>query len=162
MSPQHEAFLAFTQTYARVMASAIRRVCGSTGHPLYADVQQEVYLALWQHWQSGNGIDHPVSYLYKVALRIAWSVMRTYASADVEIDGDEAAAAGGSLSERAVWLSELFEHLPDEQVRAIRAYLAGFTQTEIAALYGWSPSVARHRVYRGLESLRALAMQEEV
>ncbi len=170
MCLQQEAFLAFTQTYARIIASAIRRVCGSAYHALYADVEQEVYLALWQRWQSGNGIDYPVSYLYTVALRTALVVVRSSASGDVDIDtiksrphtGREASIEGCSPAEFAVWLTELLDHLPVEQARAVRAYLAGFTQPEIAALYGWSASVARHRVYRGLHALKDYAMQDRV
>jgi DNA-directed RNA polymerase specialized sigma24 family protein len=57
-------------------------------------------------------------------------------------------------------LTELLSQLPPEQERALRAYLAGFSHTETAALYGWSDAVARHRVYRGIQSLKALVMQE--
>ncbi len=167
MYPEHEVFLAFMQTYARIVASAIRRVCGSVYHSLYADVEQEVYLALWQRWQGVNSIDYPVSYLYKVALRTALSVIRTNAPGDVDMDMLERMPCsehdflieGHAPPEQTVWLTELLDYLPTDQAQAVRAYLAGFTQTEIAALYDWSPSVARHRVYRGLQALKDYAMQ---
>jgi DNA-directed RNA polymerase specialized sigma24 family protein len=64
-------------------------------------------------------------------------------------------------AERTYLLTELLDQLPLEQARAVRAYLAGFTATEVARLYGWSPSVARHRIYRGLQSLRTSVVQEK-
>jgi DNA-directed RNA polymerase specialized sigma24 family protein len=66
-----------------------------------------------------------------------------------------------SLAERTCLLTALLDQLPLEQARAVRAYLAGFTAMEVARLYGWSPSVARHRIYRGLQSLRTSVVQEE-
>jgi DNA-directed RNA polymerase specialized sigma24 family protein len=67
-----------------------------------------------------------------------------------------------SSSERACLLAELLDQLPPEQARAVRAYLAGFSHTETATLYGWSAAVARHRIYRGIHALKALMMQESV
>ena len=66
-----------------------------------------------------------------------------------------------SSAERTCLLTALLDQLPLEQARAVRAYLAGFTAMEVARLYGWSPSVARHRIYRGLQSLRTAVVQEE-
>ena len=82
-SPQEE-FLAFTQQYRGIIVSAIRRVCGAASDSLLPDVEQEVYLALWQRWNDSNHIDYPVSYLYKVAMRTALAVMHTYRAPDVE------------------------------------------------------------------------------
>src|SRR5262249_13298176 len=144
--------------------------CGDASSTVLPDVEQEVYLALWQRWNSDARIDYPVSYLYKVALRTALAVMRTYSA-----PGSEGAAiqssrpiaqslAGVDLSpvEGAYVLTELLDQLPPEQVRAVRAYLAGFSHTETATLYGWSVAVARHRMYRGIQALKALMMQESV
>lgn len=168
-SPQEE-FLAFTQQYRGIIVSAIRRVCGAASHSLLPDVEQEVYLALWQRWNDGNHIDYPVSYLYKVAMRTALVVMRTYRAPDIEESSTEACQPaepglpidGFSPVERAYLLTELLDQLPIEQARALRAYLAGFSHTEAATLYGWSATVARHRIYRGIQALKALMMQESV
>jgi RNA polymerase sigma factor (sigma-70 family) len=168
-SPQEE-FLALTRQYRGVIVSAIRRVCGAASPTVLPDVEQEVYLALWQRWNDGNRIDYPVSYLYKVAVRTARAVMRT----DRAPESEEAAtqmplppaqslgAEDLSSAERACVLTELLAQLPPEQARALRAYLAGFSHTETAALYGWSDAVARHRVYRGIQALKALMMQESL
>ena len=167
-SPQEE-FLAFIQPYKGIITSAIRRGCGAAYPYLRSDVEQEVHLALWQRWQDSPRLDYPVSYLYKVALRTALTMSRTNTPQNVEMHTPERrphAAQGTSTeelssAERTYLLTELLDQLPLEQARAVRAYLAGFTLREVAHLYGWSLSVARHRIYRGLQSLRTSAVQEE-
>jgi RNA polymerase sigma factor (sigma-70 family) len=170
MGSPDEEFLAFTQQYRGIIVSAIRRVCGAASHSLLPDVEQEVYLALWQRWSDGKRIDYPVSYLYKVALRTALAVMRTYSAPDMEVSTTQTCPPRAqsfaieelSSSERACLLAELLDQSPPEQARAVRAYLAGFSHTETATLYGWSAAVARHRIYRGIQALKALMMQESV
>lgn len=147
--------------YARVMAAAIRRVCGRKYGSLAPDVQQEVYLALWKRLHSGKQIDHPISYLYKVALTTALAMVRKIESenpgAEV-LEPDARAMSGGSgltPMERSQFLSEMIGTLEPDEIRAVRAYLAGYSHNEVAQLYGWTESVARHRIYRSIERLRA-------
>jgi RNA polymerase sigma factor (sigma-70 family) len=167
-SPQ-EAFLAFLQPYKAIIVSAIRRGCGAAYPYLRSDVEQEVYLVLWKQWQGGMHLDYPVSYLYKVAMRTTLAMVRTSPVSDRELPTAErglSAVQGTvteerSLVERTYMLTALLDRLPVEQARAVRAYLAGCTAKEVAHLYGWNPSVARHRIYRGLQSLRTAVVQEE-
>lgn len=161
------AFEELVGRYARLMASAIRRVCGQRHGHLVPDAQQEVYVALWKRLGSGKEIEHPPSYLYKVALTTAFAVLRRHVrggSADAleeRADGLTATAgtaggvAGLGPQERAQLLRQLLERLPPEQAQALRGYLAGFNHKELATLHGWSEAVARHRVYRAIEALRA-------
>jgi RNA polymerase sigma factor (sigma-70 family) len=167
MQAQHEAFLAFMQPYARIIKHTIWRVCGDKYPALQADIEQEVYLTLWAQWTEARHIDSPISYLYKVALRAALAMLRSYSAAELADDVESGSATrqdqpenDALTTERAMVLSEFLDQLSVEQARAVRAHLAGFTQQEIAHLYGWSVSVARHRIYRGLQALRAFAMQE--
>jgi RNA polymerase sigma factor (sigma-70 family) len=167
MDASHAEFLAFTQQYRGIIVSAIRRICGASSHSLLPDIEQEVYLALWQRWKDGIRIDYPISYLYKVALRTTLVVMRTFRAPDLEGNTTQrrSPTAQGhtiedlSSAERACLLAELLDHLPPEQARAVRAYLAGFSHAETATLYGWSAAVARHRIYRGMHALKTLVMQ---
>jgi RNA polymerase sigma factor (sigma-70 family) len=170
MELAQEEFLAFTRQYRGVIVSAIRRVCGAASPTVLPDVEQEVYLALWQRWNDGQRIDYPVSYLYKVAVRTARAIMRTYSAPDIEVSitqtcppaAQSLASEALSSIERACLLAQLLDQLPLEQARAVRAYLAGFSHTETATLYGWSAAVARHRIYRGIQALKTLMMQESV
>src|SRR5262249_35772400 len=148
---------------SRLVASAIRRVCARRYGSLAPDIQQEVYVALWNRLGSGKEIEHPGSYVYKVALTTALAVVRKHLPAAEPLrDAEEAAPTGGGASpfagllpaERARLLAEVLEQLPVEQARAVRAHLAGYGHDEVASLFGWSESVARHRIYRGIEALK--------
>jgi RNA polymerase sigma-70 factor (ECF subfamily) len=156
-----EQFESLVASHSRVVASAIRRVCSRQYRTLIPDVEQEVYEALWKRLGSGKEIEHPSSYLYKVALTTALAVVRKHAPETRPIDTlheplPEATNTFGGLlpAERARLLGEVLALLPIDQSRAVRAHLAGFSHSEVAALYGWTASVARHRIYRGIEALR--------
>ncbi len=168
MSAVGERFEQLVRDHSRVMAAAIRRVCGRRHRILTADVEQDVYLALWKRLQGGNDIDYPVSYLYKMALNTALSAVRKieqeFPLLEDEPDSRPASVAhdfsGLSPAERSRLLDQVLEKLDAEHARALRAYLAGFGHKEVAALFGWSESVARHKVYRSIERLKT-KMREE-
>ncbi len=162
LEPRLDEFNALVQNYSRVVASAIRRVCSRRYRSLIPDVEQEVYAALWNRLGSGKEIEDPASYIYKVALTTALSVVRKQAPETEPIENlpgkltEPTRSRFGNLqpAELVRLLRELLEKLPAEHARAVRAYLAGFNHLEVASLYGWSASVARHRIYRGIEALR--------
>jgi len=159
MASREERFEALTGEYARIVASAIRRVCSRRYRWLIPDVEQEVKVALWKRLESGKEIEHPASYLYKAALTTALAVVRKHATEMMQVEEStltEAPAAPDELlpAERARLLGEALERLPIEQSRAVRAHLAGFSHVEVAGLFGWTESVARHRIYRGIEALK--------
>jgi RNA polymerase sigma factor (sigma-70 family) len=159
---RQEEFATLIQKYARVMASAVRRVCSRRYRFLIPDVEQEIYVALWKRLESGKKIEHPASYLYKAALTTALMMVRKHIPDTLPIEMHEEGGStpsenpfGGLLpAERARLLGEVLERLPPDQARAVRAHLAGFSHTEVASLYGWTESVARHRIYRAIETLR--------
>ena len=160
MASRQEAFARLVEDYSRVVASAIRRVCSRRHRSLIPDIQQEVYAALWKRLESGKEIEHPASYLYKVALTTALAQVRKHLP-ETPLEGTEEVVqtSGGGFAgllpeERRRLLAEVLERLSPEQSRAIRAYLAGFNHAEVASLFGWSESVARHRIYRGIEELK--------
>lgn len=168
MADDSQGFEDLLERHAKVVGAAIRRVCGKKNSALVQDVEQEFRMALWKRMRGGKTIEHPVSYLYKAAMTTAYAVVRRQRPEGVELrleteqagESREARRRGWHPEEEARLLSELLERLPKEQSRALRAYLAGFNHGEIARLYGWTQSVARHRVYRGMEALRR-AMNEE-
>lgn len=161
LSSRPDRFEALLREHARVVSAAIRRVCGRRYGSLVPDIEQEVSLALWKRLGGGKEIEHPVSYLYKMALTTALAVVRRHAPApgaiDLESDGRGEAPReflGLASAEQGRLLAESLSRLPADQARAVRAYLAGFNHEEVAMLFGWSPSAARHHIYRGLERLR--------
>jgi DNA-directed RNA polymerase specialized sigma24 family protein len=174
-------FQQLLRSHARLMAGAIRKVCGRRHQALVPDVEQEVYLALWKRLgesagrPGGKEIEHPVSYLYKTALTTAAAMVRKLAPAGAEpaYDGELAGLAApeeggdggggiGGLSgpERRRLLAELLGRLPEDQARALKAHLAGFNHEEVARFYGWTESVARHRIYRAIDALKGEMSQE--
>jgi RNA polymerase sigma factor (sigma-70 family) len=162
---EHRAYHELVDEHARLMSSAIRRVCSDRG--LIPDIEQEVRLALWRRVQDGKGIEYPASYVYKVALTTAATLMRRNSRHGVPVDaatlearaaGPES-AAGLSAAERKLMLEQMLAELPREEERALRAYLSGFNHTEVAELFAWTESTARHRIYRTLDKLRARARE---
>ncbi len=154
---------------ARVMSSAIRRVLGSRHETHVPDVEQEVRLALWKRFQTGKKIDHPVSYVYKAALTTALGVVKRLSTESASLDEESIteAVAGRSESpgnllpaEKKRLLEEALEQLNPDQSRALRGYLSGLNHREVAKLYGWSESAARHRIYRGLDALKSLSQHQ--
>lgn len=152
--------------HARVMSSAIRRVLGHRHEMLVPDVEQEVRLALWKRIRTGKTIDHPVSYVYKAARTTALGVMKHQASEAAPLDEglmsnlkERQTEERNNLlpAERKRLLEQMLEQLSIDQSRALRGYLTGLNHREVAHLYGWSESVARHRIYRGIEALRSLS-----
>lgn len=164
-----EEFSALIDTHARVIASAIRRVCGRHHRALIPDVEQEVRAALWKRLQGGKEIEHPVSYLYKVALTTALAVIRqhggdaewTFGEREQSAPPPPAHFLGLLPAEQSRLLAEGLALLPSDESRAVRAHLAGFNHTDVAGLFGWTEPVARHRIYRGLDRLR-LALKGQV
>lgn len=156
--------------YSRLMASAVRRVCARRYQNLIPDVEQELRLALWKRLGSGNEIRHPASYLYKMALTTALALVEKQRPAGRVDEGAEIVEhleetrsdVGGLLpAERRRLLTELLDQLGDEEADALRAYLSGFNHAEVAELFGWTPSVARHRIYRSIERLKRGAAATE-
>jgi RNA polymerase sigma factor (sigma-70 family) len=147
----------------------VRRVCGRRHPDLIPDVEQEIRLALWKRLQGGDDIRHPASYLYKVALATSLAVIRRYRPDREELDAEpaERVAREAGLpallpAERDRLVQQLLATLDADASRALRGYLAGLNHVELAALYGWTPSTARHLVYRSLERLRRREATEDV
>jgi RNA polymerase sigma factor (sigma-70 family) len=154
------------EKYARLLAAVARRVCGQRHAALLPDIEQEIRLALWKRLQGGNEIRHPTSYLYKVALATSLAVIRRYRPRHEDLTADPPEPEAAELRrllppERARLAEEVMASLEPDAARAIRGYLTGLNHEELAELYGWSPSVARHLVYRTLEQLRARLAKDE-
>ena len=76
MSSRHEEFDSLVRRYSRLVARAIRRVCSRRYGSLVPDIEQEVYAALWNRLGRGKEIEHPASYLYRMALTTALAQIR--------------------------------------------------------------------------------------
>ena len=157
---RQEGFDRLLDRYSRVFGAAIRRVCRGRYEQLIPDVEQEIRLALWKRLQNEDEIRNPSSYLYKMALTTAALVVRRQKQ-ETDLPDPEAhpaheprAVPGLMPAEARRLIDEITQTLSLEQRQAVAAYAAGFNHQEVARLYGWTPSTARHRIYRGLDTLR--------
>ena len=155
--------------YSKLIASAIRRVCARRYQYVAEDVQQEVYVAIWQQLRAGKKIDYPASYIYKVALTTALRMVRRQVrERDVAIEAEVLKEQATSLADNVEVeldkkrrLEAAISQLPEQTSRALRAYLLGFNHEEVADLLGISPSTARHTIYRGIASLKSIMQSSE-
>ena len=143
---------------AQLIAFALNRVLHKEHRDLIPDAEQEIFLALWNQLRKGNQLAYPSSYIYKVALRIGLKMKRQAGKESLmepELTEQIPAESGPDWVQVEALRSAL-DQLPLESARAIRAYLMGYDHKEIAALFNWSEAVSRHRIYRGLNKLKAL------
>jgi RNA polymerase sigma factor (sigma-70 family) len=165
----HESRLAeLVRQYARLVRHAIRAVRGRRGANDSEDIEQTVYLNLWQQVRREQVIDHPASYVYRMAVRETVRAVRRL-RADREADSPdppEVAAEEASPEQLAMGaetsraLLEAVRSLQPDRARAVRAHLQGLSVAEIMALYGWSYQKARNLIARGMADLR-VALREK-
>jgi RNA polymerase sigma factor (sigma-70 family) len=147
--------------YARLIRAAVRRVAGSRADLLADDVQQSVALALWQQISHERTIRHPVSYVYRAAVRETVRAIKRderQRGGDVALEQAAAAAAPGDLHQTMALEQQLaaaLATLSPERERAVRAHLAGFDVAAIMPMYGWSYQKARNLIARGMSDLRS-------
>lgn len=136
------------------------------------DVEQKVLVSLWRQIENEQTIDHPSSYIYRIAIREAVRMMRQEASRGQEPLGEEgpsvlpdrredpfeSAARAEQHRQIEAGLAEL---APDRQ-RAVRAHLSGFDVQEIMRMYGWPYQKARNLIARGTTDLREALLRRGI
>lgn len=157
--------------YSRLVRSAIRRVGGAQVDGLAEDVEQRVFLGIWKQVSREQQIDHPASYIYRVAVRETVRLLkqeRRHRSPDDLVQDANATAidlgAGPEMHLRAretvEQIDRILETLAPARRRAVRAHLVGLEVREIMKLEGWSYNRARNLVARGMADLRR-GLQEQ-
>ena len=151
--------------YGRLISSVVRRITGRAGDLVGDDVEQRVLVSLWRHLQGEQTIDHPSSYIYRIAVREAIRTMRQEASRGRRVVAEEEAEArpgGGpdpaddvARREQREQIESSLAELAPERERAVRAHLAGFAVQEIMDMYAWPYGKARNLIARGMQDLRA-------
>ena len=149
-----DEFERLVRKYSRLMAAAIRRVCGQRHLDLIPDVEQEVYLALWKRLQTGKKIEYPASYLYKMALTTALALTRKAARSEFPVDenrdsSSERTASASFLDglepvERAQLVEEILGQLNPDAGRCAGCYV---TEEEEAVA---EEALGAFRVHEGL------------
>ncbi len=157
---------ALVRDYARLVRHAIRSAGGHRAAPLADDIEQRVFLSLWQQVRREQTIGHPVSYIYQAAVRETLRALRKteqrpelgLAEAGHQVSrhaSDVPNPEQGSLAaERREALRQALAALAPDRARAVRAHLRGFTVQEIMDLFGWDYQKARNLVARGMADIR--------
>ncbi|MGI9328877.1 MAG: RNA polymerase sigma factor, partial [Pseudomonadales bacterium] len=117
--------------------------------------------------QRGIKMDNPPSYIYKVALTTGLAMVerakkQRVIARDLEMEDSAPSAQDAKLTERARLIEELLAQLQTDQADALRAYLAGYNHGDIAKLFSWTESVARHKVYRSIDKLRDFMREHDI
>ena len=163
------------EEYGGWLRSAVRRLCPRDMGISPEDVEQEVRVRLWKALESGRKVEHPPSYLYKVASSVTIDAMRAVRSrrerlvrapsaGDDPEEPDEPLGrqpSPGPSPELEAQRRQMLDaarrvigDLPEGRRRAVGLYLQGFKIQEIADLAGWTEPKARNLLYRGLATLR--------
>jgi RNA polymerase sigma factor (sigma-70 family) len=160
----HARLEGLVRDYARLVRYAVRSVGGRHTTEVVDDIEQTVFLSLWQQVRREQTIDHPVSYLYRTAVRETVRVLRQAQSCSglVERHAREASVTAGPrtpeqealAAEQRQGLRRAMLALAPDRARAVRAHLQGFSVNEIMVMCGWDYQKARNLIARGMADLR--------
>ena len=158
MAQLEQEFETLIEKYTRLVSHAIQKVCFPKYRECEEDIRQEVHLKIWGLLKSGKKMDSPESYIYRVAFTTALRFVQTRGGGgSTEYLSDPPKSSEGEIkSNQKMIINDLLKQLDDEHRRALKAYLVGFNHKEVATLFGWTESKARHLVYRGINALKAL------
>jgi RNA polymerase sigma factor (sigma-70 family) len=168
-----ERFNEILAKYDRFLRNTIAHICPKELGLQFSDIQQEARLQLWRVIESEREIDHPGSYIYRIAVSVTIkAIQRARARREeqlqvVEDDEElrmpvESLATDPRESPEAVTerkqlietIERVLAELPENRRLAVGLYLKGMTTQEVADLMGWSEPKARNLTYRGLKNLR--------
>jgi RNA polymerase sigma-70 factor (ECF subfamily) len=165
--PAADARLAeMIERYGQLLRRAIVHLCPRNLGLDFDDLEQEARVRLWRALRRETEIEHPASYLFRLASSVTIDAMRRATarrerfleSLTVPAVVSEAPAVDArEIADRRVELrrvQEALATLPADQRRAVGMHLQGFTPGEIAEIAGWTEPKARSLVYRGLRELR--------
>lgn len=149
------SFEAFFEAESRAL---YRRLCLVLRDPPQAeDIMQETFVRIWERWERVRGMQDPVGYLYRVALRRATrartSALRRPAALPPPSTPDEAAAADARLD---AW--QLLGTLSTRQRAAlVLTELLGYSSEEAGRILGVRAGTARMLASQGRAALRRMA-----
>jgi RNA polymerase sigma factor (sigma-70 family) len=164
-SPKSSQLEVLVRQYGRLISSVVRRITGAAAGLVGDDIEQKVLVSLWRQIENEQKIDHPSSYIYRIAVREAVRAIREKTSRDRRHVADTEAAAqpdgrpdpsdGVARREQREHIEASLAELRPEREQAVRAHLAGFAVQEIMEMHAWPYEKARNLISRGMQDLRA-------
>lgn len=136
------------------------------------DIEQEVYIRLWQSLVREKNIENPASYIFRIVnTTIIDAVRRANAresSRRTEFEVAELSDIDGSEPEARLERQQVLDaldsdwvSLSEDRALAVKLHLQGFTPGEIGKLTQWTEGRARNLVYRGLAQIREKLAQNQ-
>jgi RNA polymerase sigma factor (sigma-70 family) len=124
------------------------------------DVYQEVFLAIWQRWDSYDGAVNWGPYLYRVTVRKALELARARRSMPASLEDCDPPARGVDpaadlrLDETQRRLTQSLASLPKQQAKVfILSRIEGLDHAAIAEILGCSQNSVRVSLHRAVKEL---------
>jgi RNA polymerase sigma-70 factor (ECF subfamily) len=161
------------ELYGQILRRAIVHLCPRNLGLDFDDLEQEARVRLWRALRRETEIEHPASYLFRLASSVTIDAMRRATARREQfldsltlpaVVSETPAIDARDIAERRLELRRVQDELavmPADRRRAVGMHLQGFTPAEIAELAGWTEPKARSLVYRGLKELRERLGREE-
>lgn len=162
MAPRKDPVEELIGRYGQLVASIVRRIAGPEASRMGDDVEQRVRMSLWRRLEREEKIEHPASYIYRIAVRETVRALRKE-NAHQALSLDEAAGSvldardpqqAYEANEQRVAIRASLAALRPDRRRAVWHHLAGHSVSEIMEIHGWSYQKARNLIARGLADLR--------
>lgn len=136
------------------------------------DIEQEVYIRLWQSLVREKKIENPASYIFRIVNTTIIDAVRRAnareASRRTDFEMAELSDIDGSEPETRLERQQVLDaldgdwvSLSEDRALAVKLHLQGFTPGEIGRLTQWTEGRARNLVYRGLAQIREKLAQNQ-
>lgn len=160
------------ERYGQLLRRAIVHLCPRNIGLDFDDLEQEARIRLWRALRKETKIDHPASYLFRLAGSVTVDAMRRATARRAKlleslttpsVANEVPAVDAVEIAERRLELRRVHAALATlsaDRRTAAGMHLQGFTPEEIAELTGWTSAKARSLVYRALAELRERMKKE--
>lgn len=154
----------------RCVRAVLARKFPGLPRPDREDIEQDVMVKLARMARDGKNLDHPASYLWRVATTTALDCLEAKGRA-VSLEAYLEKAGPGGMPEGLLvasaqgevegrrHLESLLAGLPRRRSIVLKLHLAGLDLEETAAYLGWTQAMVRHLLYRGLKQLHTAAKE---
>jgi RNA polymerase sigma-70 factor (ECF subfamily) len=164
-------------------SALVRKVIGAHLHKndsvYLEDIEQEVKLKIWDYLKKGKEIQNLASYIRKVAYSTTIDELRKMRKQappqevkelkhiyllGEHLRPENSEPSPQSFLEEKEWKTRIqrnLECLGSNRKQVLRLYLDGFSIDEICEFFGWDQVKVRHLLYRGIDELKKLLLEED-
>jgi len=150
-APVDDKFEALVTRYHKLVTSLIWRYYGGRLKGQADDLSQEIWAKLWVAFKKNeNNVVNFKSYLYRTVQTTLWDAIRSQDPALEEPDDQPEVTSqfGEGAVHARLSLDRLSAGLKPQEAQMLRAYLKGFSNSEIATLLGCSEGRVRNLLTR--------------